>query len=71
MVRTRGTIGMFEELPKNSRRHQALLSLPQALVTLDQLLATLNAVMQRLVANEEHREVCELQQQQQQQQQQC
>jgi hypothetical protein len=61
MVRTRGTMDMFKELPENSGRHQAPLPWPQAPIILDQLLATQNALMQRLVVNEERREAHELQ----------
>jgi hypothetical protein len=61
MVRTRGTMDVFEELPENSGRRQAPLPWPQAPVILDQLLATQNALMQRLVVNEERREAHELQ----------
>jgi hypothetical protein len=66
MVRNRGTMDMFEELPENSRRYQAPPPpLPQAPVALDQLLAIQNALMQRLVVNEERHEARELLLQQQ------
>jgi hypothetical protein len=60
MVRTRGTMDMFDELTENSRCCQAPPPLLHALVALDQLLATQNALMQRLVVNEERREALEL-----------
>jgi hypothetical protein len=60
MVRTRGIIDVFEELPENSRRRQAPPLPPQTPVALDQLLATQNTLMQRLVANEECCEAREL-----------
>jgi hypothetical protein len=61
MVRIRETMDAFKEIPENSGCHQAPPPPPpQALVALDQLLATQNALMQRLVANEEHREAHEL-----------
>jgi hypothetical protein len=62
MVRTHGTMDVFEELPENSRHRQAPPPPPpQAPVALGQLLATQNALMQRLVANEERHELIELQ----------
>jgi hypothetical protein len=54
MVRTRGTMDVFNEIPEHIRRRQAPPPPPpQALFALDQLLATQNALMQRLVVNEE------------------
>jgi hypothetical protein len=60
MVQTRGTMGMFEELPENSGRHQAPPPLLYALVALDKLLATQKSLMQRLVVNDERHEANEL-----------
>jgi hypothetical protein len=60
MVRTRGTMDMFEELPEINGCHQAPPPPPYAPVALDQLLTTQNDLMQRLVVNEECRKAREL-----------
>jgi hypothetical protein len=60
MVRTHGTMDLYEELPKNSSRHPTPPPSPQAPVAHDQLLDTQNALMQRLVANEEGHEAYDL-----------
>jgi hypothetical protein len=45
MVRTCGTMDVFEEFPENTERCQAPPPLSQAPVAFDQLLATQNALM--------------------------